>query len=149
MAGRNRDGTLLQDLRSPTTERAVLRQRAQNSCMQAVPGQAKERAASHRERRRNFPVYAPVAHFRKERGASGTNGEVGESPRRQSSRNCSEGRPGEALQDPETQISCPKAPGTVARIGRHGSGSLSQLGLLEDSGTPRPGELGSNRNLFR
>lgn len=33
--------------------------------MQAVPGQAKERAATHREHGRNFPVYAPVAHFGK------------------------------------------------------------------------------------
>src|SRR5437762_14061385 len=40
----NRDGTLLQDLRVRTSERAVFRQRSHNPCVQALPGQAEERA---------------------------------------------------------------------------------------------------------
>src|SRR6266403_2077043 len=40
-------GTLLQDLRTRTSERAVFRQRSQNPCVQALPGQAEERAPGH------------------------------------------------------------------------------------------------------
>jgi hypothetical protein len=42
VAGRNRDGTLLQDLRARTSERAIFREKSQNPHMQALPGHAKE-----------------------------------------------------------------------------------------------------------
>ena len=45
VAGRNQDGALLQDLRARTSERAILRQRSQNPCVQALEGQAEERQA--------------------------------------------------------------------------------------------------------
>jgi hypothetical protein len=48
VAGRNQEGALLQDLRARTSERAILRQRSQNPCEQALQGQADERAPTRR-----------------------------------------------------------------------------------------------------
>ena len=43
-AGRNQGGTILQDLRVRTSERAIFRQRSQDPRVQALQGQAEERA---------------------------------------------------------------------------------------------------------
>ena len=47
VAGRNQDGALLQDLRARTSERAILRQGSQVPRVQALQGQAEERAPGH------------------------------------------------------------------------------------------------------
>jgi hypothetical protein len=49
VARRNQDGTLLQDLRARTSERAILRQRSQNPCVQALHEQAERRAIEDKD----------------------------------------------------------------------------------------------------
>src|SRR5229473_2630901 len=111
------------------TSSARLALKKQHSCVQAVPGQAEDRAPSHRGSGRYLRVSQTVAHLRKECDSPGTNGEVGQSAGRQSRRDCPGSSPDKALQNQETQIPCAEASGTAAQVGGHGLGFCPYLGL--------------------